>query len=56
MTFTGPVAERYVAAVEREQERNRLYTALIAAQLAGDRESINYAQLAVDTFEGHGDY
>ena len=56
MITTGPLAERYAASVEREHERNRLYTALIEAQLAGDTEATQRAQQAVDVFEGPGDY
>lgn len=56
MELTGPFAERYVVAVDYETERNRLYAALLTAQLAGDQAAVVAAQRAVDEFEGEGDY
>jgi|CXWL01.1.fsa_nt_gi hypothetical protein len=55
-TFTGLLADRYAQAVEREQERTRLYEVLLQAQLVGDRAATQRAQQAVDTFEGPGDH
>ena len=52
MNIPDRLAERYVAAVEHEAERNRLYDVLLTAQLAQDEAATAMAQAAVDAFEG----
>ena len=51
MEMTGKTAERYVAAVERENQRTAAYNELLAAQLAQDAARIAAAQAAVDAIE-----